>query len=98
MFIVMVNYIKPIEIVDEFLKPHNEYLDKYYSNKKFIFSGRRNPRVGGIIVSGVSSSEEIEAIIKEDPFYKHSIAEYEFIDLTPTKWDAALDFLLENHH
>lgn len=87
MFIVMVNYIQPLEKVDEFLKSHSEFLDKYYEEKKFIFSGRRNPRVGGVITVNADSKEEVEQIIKEDPFYINNIAKYEIIELQPTKWD-----------
>ncbi|WP_440604657.1 YciI family protein [Bacillus sp. GB_SG_008] len=51
-----------------------------------MFSGRRNPRVGGIILMNAVSEQEIETIIAEDPFYIHNIARYEIIEFTPTKY------------
>lgn len=86
MFLTMVNYIQPLEIVEHYLEEHIQFLDKYYNLNKFIFSGRRNPRVGGIILMNAVSEQEVETIIAEDPFYIHNIARYEIIEFTPTKY------------
>lgn len=87
MFIVILNYIKPLEELDKYMEPHLKFLDKYYSMKKIVFSGKKSPRTGGVIVSNAETREEIEEIIKEDPFYIHSLAEYEVVEMIPTKWD-----------
>lgn len=86
MFILMLKYIRPLEEVDKELKPHIDYLEKYYSLGKFICSGRRNPRVGGVILCNAKDMEEVQAIIKEDPFYINKIAEYEIVEFLPTKY------------
>lgn len=86
MFILMLKYIKPLEEVDKQLKPHVDYLKKYYSLGNFICSGRRNPRVGGVILCNAKDMEEVQAIIKEDPFYINKIAEYEIVEFLPTKY------------
>ena len=85
MFILMLKYIKPLEEVDKEVNPHREYLEKYYSLQKFIFSGRRNPRIGGIILCNAKDKKEVESIIEQDPFYIKKIAEYEIIEFLPTK-------------
>jgi uncharacterized protein YciI len=87
MFLVLVTYKKSLEEVDYFLEGHVEFLDKYYEQKKFIFSGRRNPRTGGVIVANVKTEQEIQAIIQEDPFHYQDIADYEIIEFFPTKFD-----------
>lgn len=68
------------------MKPHVDYLDKYYSSEKFLCSGRRNPRIGGVILCNAKDMKEIETIISEDPFYVKKIAEYEIIEFSPTKY------------
>jgi hypothetical protein len=50
MFILLLRYIKQISEVDRELENHIKYLDKYYSLGKFICSGRRNPRIGGVVL------------------------------------------------
>lgn len=55
---------------------HVKYLQKYYKQNVFIASGRKVPRTGGIILALADSKEEIDSIIKEDPFYTHGLAEF----------------------
>lgn len=86
MFILLLKYIKPLEEVDKELKVHIQYLEKYYSLKKFVCSGRRNPRIGGVILCNAKNMEEVKAIINEDPFYINKIAEYEIVEFEPTKY------------
>ncbi len=90
MFIVSLTYKKPIDEVEKYIKEHIIFLDKYYALNKFIFSGRKNPRIGGVILSYNVTRAEIEEIIKEDPFFKNQIAEYEITEVIPTKY--AKDF------
>lgn len=87
MFIALLTYKTSIDQVDEYLEEHNRYLDKNYQLGNFIFSGRRNPRIGGLILINQSAKEQVMETIAEDPFYKHGIAEYELIEFTPTKYD-----------
>ncbi|MCY6371659.1 YciI family protein [Clostridium ganghwense] len=86
MFILLLKYVKPLEEVDKELNSHVDYLEKYYSLQKFICSGRRNPRIGGVILCNAKDLKEVEDIIKEDPFYQKKIAEYEIIEFLPTKY------------
>lgn len=86
MFILMLNYVKSLDEVDKALLPHKKYLEKNYASKKFFCSGRRNPRVGGVIFCNATDHNEVESIIQEDPFYVEKIAEYEIIEFNPTMY------------
>ena len=55
---------------------HVKFLQKYYKENKFLTSGRKIPRTGGIILSVAKTKEEVEAIMSEDPFCIHKLAEY----------------------
>ena len=72
MFIFNLTYVKPISDVEQFLPEHIQYLEKYYTSKKFICSGRKVPRTGGIILCNCATKQEAEQIIKEDPFFKEN--------------------------
>ncbi len=87
MFIVSLSYKKDISEVEKFIEPHIHFLDKYYVDKKFIFSGRKNPRTGGVILVRNMDKETLTDIIKQDPFYKNAIADYEITEVIPTKYD-----------
>ena len=90
----MLKYVKPLEEVDKALQLHMEYLEKYYSLKKFFCSGRRNPRIGGVILCNAKDMNEVETIIKEDPFYIGKIAEYEIIEFTPTNYSDEFKYFI----
>lgn len=85
MFFAVLTYQKSLELVEENLEAHNQYLDKNYKLGHFIFSGRRKPRVGGVILINQDSEDKVLEIIKEDPFYVKEIAKYELIDFVPSK-------------
>lgn len=87
MFFVVLSYKKPIEEIEKYLPDHIAFLDQYYENKKLIFTGRRNPRTGGIILVNSESKDEVTRLIQDDPFHQHELADYELIEFTPTKYD-----------
>ncbi|BBM59157.1 hypothetical protein JMUB5056_0740 [Leptotrichia hongkongensis] len=86
MYIVNLNYIKEVSEVEKYLEEHIKFLEKYYEIGKFICSGRKNPRTGGVILLNAESLSEVEKIILEDPFNINEIAEYEITEFFPTKY------------
>ena len=76
MFIINLNYIVPLDQLDAHMTDHVKFLQKYYKKNVFVASGRKVPRTGGIILALANSKEDVEAIIKEDPFYTHRLAEF----------------------
>lgn len=94
MFIISLTYKKPIEEVEKHIQEHIVFLEKYYNQNKFVFSGRKNPRTGGIILANNVSEMEINEIIKEDPFQKNEIADYEIIEFIPTKYDKRFEIFV----
>ena len=91
MFIINLTYTKSIETIEKELANHSKFLDKYYSLGLLICSGRKQPRTGGMIISRSTSREEVEKMISEDPFYKNQLAEYELIELIPTKYASGFE-------
>lgn len=84
MFIAILTYRKPLEEVDRFLQAHREYLAGHYAAGDFIASGPQNPRVGGVILMKAEGRAAVDAIIAQDPFNIHGIADYQIVEFTPT--------------
>jgi uncharacterized protein YciI len=76
MFVIDLKYIVPLEQLDVHMTEHVKYLHKYYKLNVFVASGRKVPRTGGIILAKGKTREEIDEIIREDPFYKFKLAEF----------------------
>ena len=51
-----------------------------YAAGNFLVSGRKIPRDGGIILTVGKSRQDIEAIVKEDPFHRHGLADFRIIE------------------
>ncbi|EGB15864.1 YCII-related protein [Pseudodesulfovibrio mercurii] len=91
MFILLLTYVKPLSEIDRLIPPHVEYLEKNYAAGTFLFSGRREPRTGGVIIARAGSRAEVKAIIAEDPFLIEGAAEYEIVEFHPSKTAPDLD-------
>ncbi len=95
MFIISITYKADLSIVEQHLPAHRAYLDKYYSNGIFVLSGVKAPRTGGIILARASRRIIVDAIVKEDPFYKAGVADYSIVEFLPSKARVGLESLLE---
>ena len=80
MFVIELVYKADLAKIDAHMAAHVIFLKKYYSSGNFLVSGRKIPRDGGIIMAVGKSRRQIEAIIEEDPFYEHDLAEFRIIE------------------
>lgn len=80
MFVIELIYKASLEDIDAHMGAHVRFLKKYYASGNFLVSGRKIPRDGGIILAVGKSRQEIEAIIKEDPFHRHGLVDFRIIE------------------
>jgi uncharacterized protein YciI len=80
MFIIELMYKVPLASIDKHMPGHMKFLKKYYTAGKFLVSGRKIPRDGGIILAIGESRAEIEAIVAEDPFVARGLADFRIIE------------------
>lgn len=95
LYIVSLTYKKALSEVEKYLSEHAAFLDRYYKKGVFILSGRKNPRTGGVILASNVSRSELEILLKEDPFHKNEIADYEIIEVVPTNYAKEFESLFE---
>jgi uncharacterized protein YciI len=80
MFVIELIYKADLAEIDAHMTAHVAFLKKYYAAGNFLVSGRKIPRDGGIILAVGKTREHIEAIIQEDPFYAHGLADFRIIE------------------
>lgn len=95
MFIVSLNYICGLDAIDRFLDEHVVFLQKQYALGRFIASGRKVPRTGGVILVQCESRSQLEKILEEDPFQREGLADYQIQEFMPTMAAEGLESLLE---
>lgn len=95
MYVVLLNYLKPIEDIERLTVPHRAFLDTLYEQGVLLMSGPQVPRTGGILIARSGrSKEELLALLQQDPFYTEGIAEHTIIEFNPVKHHAVLKDLL----
>ena len=80
MFVIELIYKADLADIDAHMPAHVAFLKKYYAAGHFLVSGRKIPRDGGIILAVGKSRQQIEAIVQEDPFCAHGLADFRIIE------------------
>ena len=95
MFVIELIYKVELAQIDARMKAHMQYLKKHYDAGTFVISGRKVPRDGGIIIATGDDRDAIEAIIREDPFVVHGLAEYRIVQFRASQRAADVPKRLE---
>lgn len=98
MFVVTLTYKCDLEKVEQHLAEHIAFLERQYEQGVFLASGRKVPRTGGVILALADSREQLSAILDEDPFKAHDVADFDIIEFVPTQTSAELSFLRQEVH
>src|SRR5436190_17497906 len=80
MFVIELIYKVDLASIDAHMKAHVAFLRKHYDSGHFLVSGRKIPRDGGIILAVGKTRDEIEAIVREDPFVARGLADFRVIE------------------
>lgn len=80
MFVIELLYRADLAEIDAHMAAHMRFLKKYYASGDFLISGRKIPRDGGIILAIGKSRQDIEEIVRQDPFCQKGLAEFRIIE------------------
>lgn len=94
MFVIMLEYVKPLEDVNRWLEEHRAFLKEQYAGKRFLASGPCIPRTGGVILARGGERAELEAILDADPFKREGVARYTVLEFDPVMTDPGFAPLL----
>ena len=88
-----INYKVSLDIVEQHLAPHVDYLKQQYALGHFIASGRQVPRTGGVIFSNMENDEILNQVLEQDPFKQNNLADYVITEFVPSMTCKELEFL-----
>jgi uncharacterized protein YciI len=97
MFVIELIYKADLAEIDAHMAAHVVFLKKYYASGNFLMSGRKVPRDGGIILAVGDSRRQIEAIIEEDPFHQHGLADFRIIEFRASQRANDIQKRIEKH-
>jgi uncharacterized protein YciI len=96
MFVIELVYKADLAEIDAHMTAHVAFLNRYYKAGNFLVSGRKIPRDGGIILATGKTREQIEAIVREDPFHVHGLADFRIIQFRASQRAADIQQRLED--
>ena len=79
LFVIELIYRATLNDIDASMTAHLRFLKKYYTAGNFLVSGRKIPRDGGVILAVGDSREQIEMIMRQDPFCARGLADVRII-------------------
>lgn len=94
MFIIELIYKAELTEIDAAMRPHMAYLKEHYAAGRFLISGRKVPRDGGVILAVGENREQVEAIVQQDPFVSRGLADWRIIEFRESQRAESIDALL----
>ncbi|MDQ2643190.1 MAG: YciI family protein [Myxococcota bacterium] len=95
MFIVELIYKAELAEIDAAMKPHMAFLNQHYASGRFVMSGRKVPRDGGVILVTGDDRAEVEALVRQDPFVSRGLAEFRLIQFRVSQRAKSIDPSIE---
>ena len=96
LFICIINYTQPLEIIEKHLKSHRDYLKEWYAKDILLASGPKCPKDGGIIIGKFNNICEAILFSKNDPYTIHNLATYNIIEFDPILHSSILNEFLND--
>jgi len=95
MFVVLLKFSTNKANASQFMEGHNSWLKDGFAKDTFLLAGTIQPKLGGAILAHNATLEQIQAIVKEDPFVFEGVVTAEIIEITPSKTVPQMEFLLQ---
>lgn len=95
MYVLTLSYLVGLEEVDRVRDAHMAWIAEQYEAGRFLMSGPRVPRDGGLILARAMPRDELDEVIASDPFTREGVAAYEVIEFRATTVTEALGALKE---
>jgi uncharacterized protein YciI len=96
LYVLVLNYVAPLEAIDEALPEHRRFLDEHFTTGEFLATGPREPRIGGVIIARMRDEERVAEVIAADPFTRAGLTTYDVIPFRPTRGPFAEPLLSGN--
>jgi len=95
MFIVLLKFSGNKSQASQFMEGHKEWIKRGFDDGVFFMAGSLQPAMGGGILAHNTSLPDLQSRVKGDPFVAENVVSAEILEITPSKADERLKFLLD---
>lgn len=94
MFIVLLKFSDNKSQASQFMGGHNEWIKRGFDDGVFLLVGSLQPNLGGGIVVHNTTLSDLQSRVNNDPFVAENVVSAEILEITVSKTDERLKFLL----
>ncbi len=95
MFIVTLKFSDNKARASQFMEGHKEWIESGFDEGVFLLVGSLQPNLGGGIVAYNTSLSDLQSRVNNDPFVAENIVTAEIFEITPSRADERLAFLID---
>jgi uncharacterized protein YciI len=94
MYVILLRFSDNRGRAGQFLEGHKQWIRRGFEDGVFLVAGSLQPNLGGGIVAHNTSLPDLRSRVNDDPFVAEGVVGAEIIELTPSRADERLAFLL----
>ena len=94
MFVVLLRFSGDRSRAGQFMEGHKQWIKRGFDDGVFLVVGSLQANLGGGIVAHNTSLPDLRSRVNDDPFVAEGIVSAEVLELTPSRADERLGFLL----
>jgi len=95
MFIVLLKFSDNKTQAGQFMDGHNEWIKRGFDDGVFLLVGSIQPNLGGGVVAHNTSLSDLQSRVNSDPFVAENVVNAEIIEISASKADVRLKFLMD---
>ena len=94
MFVVLLKFSGNRGQANQFIEGHKEWIKRGFDDGIFLLVGNLQPNLGGGIVAHNTSLADLQSRVNADPFVVEDVVTTEILEITPSRADERLKFIL----
>ena len=94
MFIVLLKFSENKAQAKDHMPGHKAWIQQGFDENVFLLAGSLQPKAGGTIIAHNTTLQDLQTRINEDPFVQENIVSAEILEISPSKTDEKMEFLL----
>ena len=94
MFVVLLKFSSNKGQASQFMEGHNDWIKRGFDDGVILLVGNLQPNLGGGIVAHNTSLSDLQSRVNDDPFVAENVVSADILEITPSKTDDRLKFLL----
>jgi uncharacterized protein YciI len=95
MFIVLLKFAANKGQAGQFMEGHKEWIKRGFDDGVFLLAGSLPPHSGGGIVAHNTSLADLQGRVNDDPFVAENVVSAKILEITLSRADERLQFLLD---